>query len=97
MPKTALNRPLLKIVGIVIAIIGLAVIVIAFLSETQEIYVDLGQPPEFAAQYEAGETDFQRYLMGGFGIFLGYIGFRVFRYIPYSERERDYVSEEDLD
>lgn len=95
MQEASSKRALLKIAGLSIAIIGLGLILFAFLLETQEYELDVpGIPEEFATVY--GETNFTRFLIGGFGIVLGYIGFKVFRYVPSSERERDYVSEEDL-
>jgi|TARA_B100001971_G_scaffold10480_1_gene8488 hypothetical protein len=95
MSETSSKRPIFKIAGIVVAIIGLGFVVFAVISESPEYGFNVpGQPEEFA--YVSGENKFQRYGIGGFGVALIYIGFRLVRYIPPSERERDYVSEEDL-
>jgi|TARA_B100001971_G_C18156861_1_gene519057 hypothetical protein len=96
MPEASSKKALFKIVGLAIAIIGLGLVLLAFLSETQKWE---GAVPGLRDEIATvrGETDFQRYLIGGFGIILGYIGYRAYKYVPPSERERDYVSEEDLD
>lgn len=96
MSNTSTKQQIFKIAGIAIILIGVSVIYIAFTSESSTYRFNVpGQPAEFSAV--EGETNFQKWGMGLVGVILGYVGFRVFRYIPSAERERDYVSEEDLD
>ncbi|MFC1753659.1 hypothetical protein ACFL96_09750 [Thermoproteota archaeon] len=95
MSKTSSKRQIFKIIGIAIAIIGLAVIYIAVTSESSTYKFNVpNKPPEFSEV--SGETNFQKWGIGLVGVILGYVGFRVFRYVPLAERERDYISEEDL-
>jgi|TARA_B100001971_G_scaffold37764_1_gene32760 hypothetical protein len=94
-PKPS-KRPIFKIAGIAIIIIGIGVVANALTTESSTFRFNVpGQPVEFSEV--SGETNFQRYGIGGLGLTLVYIGFRVFRYVPPAERERDYISEEDLD
>ena len=96
MSKTASKRPMFKAAGIVLAILGVGTIAFALISEPSKFEFNIpGQPVEFSEV--RGQTNFQRYGMGGFGVALIFIGFRSYRYVPPAERERDYVSEEDLD
>ncbi len=96
MPEKPSKRPIFKIAGIAIIVVGIGLIALAITSESSTFRFNIpGQPIEFSEV--SGETNFQRYGIGGLGIAISYIGFRVFRYIPPAERERDYVSEEDLD
>lgn len=95
MSKTSSKRQIFKIAGIAIAIIGLVVIYIAITSESSTYRFNIpGRPVEFSEV--SGETNFQKWGIGLVGVILGYIGFRTFRYVPSAERERDYVSEEDI-
>jgi len=96
MSEKSSKRPIFKVIGIAIAIIGLGLVVLSLTSDPSTFRFNVpGQPIEFSEV--SGQTNFQRYGIGGLGLALGYIGFRVFRYVPPSERERDYVSEEDMD
>ena len=93
-PKS--KRPIFKIVGIAILVIGIGVIALALASESSTVdFVIPGEPVELSRVVL--QSDFQRYGIGFFGLVIIYLGFRVFRYIPVAERERDWVSEEDLD
>ncbi len=96
MSKTSSKRQIFKIGGIAIIAIGVAVIILAFLTESSEYRFNVpGQPVEFSEV--SGETNFQRWGIGLIGVIIIYVGFRASKYVPTSERERDYVSEEDLD
>ncbi len=96
MSKTSSKQQIFKIAGIAIVLIGVVVIYTAITAESSTYSFNVpGQPVEFSAV--EGETNFQKWGIGLVGVVLGYVGFRVFRYVPSAERERDFVSEEDLD
>jgi uncharacterized membrane protein len=85
---------MLRVAGVIMAILGIAVI--AFATTMQEYSYRIQQGPEELG-VASGQTPFQKLGVAVLGIAVIYIGYRVFRYIPPSEREREQVSELDLE
>ncbi len=85
---------MLRIVGIILAVAGIAVV--AYATTMQEYSYRIQQGPEELG-VATGSTPFQKLGVATLGIAIIYTGYRVFRYIPPSEREREQVSELDLE
>lgn len=95
MTELSPRRKMLRVLGITIAIIGVVVILFAaFAMGAESFRIQAG--PDEALGVAEGDTRFQQFAVGFVGIASLYIGYRVFKYIPYSEREREHVSELDL-
>jgi amino acid transporter len=89
------RRKLLKVIGLAIIIGGIALAVFAtFFMEAASFRIQAG--PDEALGVAEGETRFAQFAAGFVGIVLVYVGYRVFRFIPYAEREREQVTELDL-
>ena len=91
-----MTRANFKVIGVFSMVIGVFVVIYAAFvlqSSTFEIeYWDSDQPMS-----HSGETPYQQYLVGLFGVIMIFLGFRSYRFIPYSERDMRNVSEYDLD
>lgn len=88
------RRKQLRVLGIILAIVGIAVI--AFATTMQEYSYRIQQGPEELG-VATGETPFQKLGVAVLGIAVVYLGYRVFSYIPPSERESEQISELDLE
>ncbi len=94
MTQLSPRRKVLRVIGITIAILGIVTIIYAaFVMEAAYYRIQPG--PEELGVAE-GETRYAQYTVGFVGIALLYTGYKVFKYIPYSEREREHVTEMDL-
>ncbi len=88
------KRKQLRVLGIILAIVGIVVIVFATTMQEYSYRIQNG-PEELGVA--TGQTPFQKLGVAVLGIAVAYLGYRVFRYIPPSEREREQVSELDLE
>jgi hypothetical protein len=89
------RRKMLKVSGIALAIIGVVIIIFAAFGMGAESFRIQAGPDEALGVAE-GDTRFQQFAVGFVGIGSLYLGYRVFKYIPYAEREREHVTELDL-
>ncbi len=80
--------------GIILAIVGIAVIVYATTMQEYSYRIQNG-PEELGVA--TGSTPFQKLGVAVVGIGVIYLGYRTFTYIPPSEREREQVSELDIE
>jgi len=90
------TRKTFKILGILSAAIGVIVIIYAvFFVKNFPFHIQLGPDP--ALGEVSGETPFQKLVVGFVGALMIFIGYKSYRYIPYAEREREQISELELD
>ena len=90
------TRKTFKILGILSAIIGVIVIIYAiFFVQTFSFHIQAGPDP--ALGEVSGETPFQKLVVGFVGALMIFIGYKSYKYIPYAEREREQISELELD
>lgn len=95
MPDLSPRRKALKAIGISIVIIGGIIIVYALMMDPADYYFIIpGEPVELGEV--RGSTRYFQLGVGFIGIVLMFVGYKTFRFIPYSEREREYISEENL-
>ncbi|MFQ6135266.1 MAG: hypothetical protein ACE5KU_05570 [Nitrososphaerales archaeon] len=94
MTQLSPRRKALRGLGITLAILGgITTIYAAFaLGPASWRY----QPGPEELGVAEGETRFQQIGVGFLGVVLIFIGYKTYRFIPYSEREREEVSELDL-
>jgi|TARA_B100001971_G_scaffold111830_1_gene102898 hypothetical protein len=90
------SRTTFKLAGIVLLIVGLSVVIYAasFL-ESSTYYIEAWDSDQPISS--RGETPFQRYLIGLFGVLTIFLGYKALRFIPYDERDTKNVTEFDLD
>lgn len=94
MTKLSRSRKALGVLGITLAILGgVTVIYAAFVLQPASWYF---QPDVEEFGFAEGETRFQQIGAGFFGAILIFLGYKTYRFIPPSEREREEVSELDL-
>ncbi len=85
-----------RLAGVILMIVGLSIVIYAAFYTDSSTYTiqswDSDQPIT-----TRGETPFQQYLIGLFGVLSVILGIRSFRFIPYAERDTQNVTELDLD
>ncbi len=90
-----LSRTNFKLLGIIFLLTGIiTVIYTIFYIQNSTFTIQTWE--EDQPIMLSGETPFQKYLIGFSGFMMILIGYRLFRYIPPDERERETVSEQDL-
>ena len=90
------TRKTFKILGILSAVIGVIVIIYAvFFVKTFSFHIQKGPDP--ALGEVSGETPFQKLVVGFVGALMIFIGYKSYRYVPYAEREREQISELELE
>jgi uncharacterized membrane protein len=86
---------MLRVLGIIVAVLGVVTVIYAtFYMQPGSFRIQQG--PEELGVAE-GETRFTQLGVAVVGIGLIYLGYRVFKYIPPSERERELVTELDVE
>jgi hypothetical protein len=90
------SRKFFKIIGLFLIISGIIIIGYAsFILENSVFMVQRGGL-DSEPQVVRGETSFQRITVGFVGALAMFIGYRMYKFIPYAEREKEMVSELDL-
>lgn len=89
------QRKRLRILGITLATLGIIAIIYGIFIMTALPYRIQNGPEELGVA--TGQTPFQKLVVAAVGFGSIYLGYRVFRYIPVAERERENVSELDLE
>ncbi len=95
MTELSPRRKTFRLLGIIVAILG-AIIIIYAAFAMEAAYFRLQAGPDESLGVAEGETRFAQFAVGFVGVVMMFVGYRLFIYIPYSEREREQVSEMDL-
>ena len=89
------RRKILKVTGVTLTVIGVIALIFMLTMQPSNYYFLLkGQPIEEGEV--RGSTRYYQAAVGVIGLALIYVGYRTYKFIPYSEREREYISEENL-
>ena len=90
------TRRTFKILGILLAVIGILVVVYAiFFLQSLQYKFQAGS--ESATTIITGETPFQKFVVGFVGALMIFLGYKSYEYIPLAEREKEQISELELD
>tara|TARA_B100001971_G_C17967147_1_gene420472 strand:+ start:61 stop:399 length:339 start_codon:yes stop_codon:yes gene_type:complete len=92
-----ISRSTYKLIGIVLAIFGVVVAMFgALIMEPGTYEVTYWSEEMGNYETETGTTPYQKYLVGGFGVALLFLGYRSYRFIPLAERDTQHVTEAEL-
>ena len=90
------TRRTFKILGILSAVIGILVVVFAiFFLNALRYNIEVGADSD--PQVVSGETPFQKLVVGFVGALMIFLGYKSYEYIPLAEREKEQISELELD
>jgi len=90
------TRRTFKILGILSAVIGILVVVFAiFFLNALRYNIEVGADSD--PQVVSGETPFQKLVVGFVGALLIFLGYKSYKFIPYAEREKEQISELELE